>query len=586
MPSTTALFSALSGLTANSRNIDIIGNNISNANTTGYKSNRMLFASMFSRTFSIGTAPGDTQGGTNPGQIGLGVAIAGTQRNFNNGAISATGDSRDLAIEGNGFFIVRRDGRDFYTRAGSFRQNSTNDLVTIGGDRVMGYAVDDQYNLLSGPLEPLNIPVGGRTLAEKSTFVRFQGNLNSDGDLPTRGSSVTITGTATTGLLARASASPAPTAPDVLATTTLLTDIEDPLLPASDTPLFTVGQFFEVRGAQKGGKTLPPAQLEVTSTTTVQDLMNFAREALGITTGTGANPDGATPGLALDVATGQITITGNTGSVNDIVLDSSDMRILNADGTLNRLPMISAKSGSADGESVRTTFVAYDSLGTPVEVDIALVLESKNTNDGTTWRYYVESGDDSDIDLVAGGGTVEFDEQGQLASTASMSATIDRAGTGAESPLSLDLRFSSEQDNVTSLASTSSQLAATYRDGSPLGTLTSFSVGQDGIISGSFSNGLVRVVGQVVIATFSNPEGLVDVGNSNYTPGPNSGSPIVAAPGTLGAGRIVGGALEQSNVDLGAEFIQLILAQTGYSANTRIVRTTDDLMQQLLSLGR
>src|SRR5207248_6536886 len=108
MASTTALYSGLSGLTANARNLDVIGNNIANANTTAFKSSRMLFATQFSRNLSEGTAPSTFTGGSNPSQIGLGVAIAGTQRDFTTGSLSTTGDQRDLAIDGNGFCIVKR----------------------------------------------------------------------------------------------------------------------------------------------------------------------------------------------------------------------------------------------------------------------------------------------------------------------------------------------------------------------------------------------------------------------------------------------------------------------------------------------
>src|SRR2546426_10858221 len=130
MASTTALFTGLSGLAANARRLDVIGNNIANVNTTAFKSNRMTFAPTFSRNFSLGTAPSATNGGTNPGQIGLGVSIAGTQRNFSNGAISATGVATDVAIEGDGFFIVDSGGEQLYTRAGAFTRNQQNDLVT------------------------------------------------------------------------------------------------------------------------------------------------------------------------------------------------------------------------------------------------------------------------------------------------------------------------------------------------------------------------------------------------------------------------------------------------------------------------
>ena len=183
MASTTALFTGLSGLLANSRRLDVIGNNIANVNTTAFKSNRMAFAPTFSRNFSLGTAPGDSTGGSNPGQVGLGVSVSGTQRNFANGAIGATGVNTDLAIEGAGFFIVEGAGERYYTRDGSFIRNPSNDLITQSGARVLGFDVDDQFNVIEGNLVPLNIPVGTLTLAESTQEVVFNGNLNASGDI-------------------------------------------------------------------------------------------------------------------------------------------------------------------------------------------------------------------------------------------------------------------------------------------------------------------------------------------------------------------------------------------------------------------
>jgi flagellar hook protein FlgE len=585
MASTTALFTGLSGLNANARNIDVIGNNISNSNTYGFKSNRLMFSSMFSRTFSIGTPPGDTTGGTNPGQIGLGVGIGGTQRNFSGGALSTTGDSRDLAIEGNGFFIVERGGTPYYTRVGAFRQNALGDLTTITGERLMGFNVDDQFNVRTGQLEALNIPVGTLTIAEATRNVRFSGNLDADGPLPTRGSIITLMATTTAGFAARTSASPAPTAPNLLETTTRLVDIDNAALAGADDVLFTAGQFIEIRAAQKGTKSIPDARLEITSTTTVADLMTFLSQAMGLNTTVGANPDGNTAGLTLNPLTGIIQVVGNTGAANDLTIDASDIRLLSASGNPVGSPFTPAKTASADGESVRTTFIAYDSLGAPIEVDITMVLDA-TTSTGTQWRYYVESGDDTDLQLQVGTGLLNFDTSGRLIDPLPVPVNIDRANTGAVTPLSFSIAFDGTQDRVTALASSKSQIAATFNDGSPIGTLQSYAVANDGTITGSFSNGLTRTVGQVAVGTFSNPEGLVDIGNNLFTVGPNSGIAVSTTPTVLGAGRIVGGALELSNVDLGSEFISLILASTGYSASTRVIQTTDQLMQQLLALGR
>ncbi len=577
MASTTALFTGLSGLNASARNLDVIGNNIANANTTAFKSSRMLFSNSFSRTFSIGSVPNENDGGSNPGQVGLGVMIAGTQRDMASGALSATGDARDLAIEGNGFFVVRRGDATLYTRAGAFRQNSQNDLVNIDGDRLQGYGVDADFNIVPGALQDLNIPLGQLTIARATTNIDLTGNLNAGGDLPTRGTNINF------GALSLVSGPIGGPGGPALATTSLLSDIEDSASPGN--ALFGVGETIQLNGAEKGNRTLPTADFPVTATSTVQDLMDFLAAALGISAAAGNNPDGATPGLSLDGASGVISITGNAGSVNDIDLELADLRLLNTAGTFVRSPLTPTQTEAADGESVRTTMLAYDSLGTPVTVDLTMALVSRGS-EGTTWRYYVESGDDSDIGLQMGTGTINFDVFGQLQTLDPVTVQMDRTGAGSADPLSFTLDFAPGAGGVTSLTDDTSAIAATSQDGVPIGTLSNFAVGTNGIITGAFTNGITRTIGQVVLATFANPEGLVDEGSNLYSVGPNSGSAGIADPGTLGAGRIVGGSLELSNVDLSEEFINMILTSTGYSANARVITTTDQLFQQLLVLGR
>lgn len=583
MASTNSLFTGLSGLNAHSRQLDVIGNNIANVNTTAFKSSRMLFAAQFPRTFSNGSPPSEASGGTNPGQVGLGVGVAGTQRDMRSGSISVTGDNRDLAIEGDGFFIVDRAGGDAYTRAGAFRPNEAGELVTISGDRLRGFGVDSAYNIVEGELVNLSIPVGSLTIAEPSTLVRFDGNLNATGQAATHGASISLSAGGGVGFGLVPGATVLPAAPNVLEAMSLLIEIQDP--EAAGSPLFSEGQSIALTGAEKGSRRLPDATFEIGATSTVQDLLAFLNAALGLQVDHGANPDGVTPGASLDPLTGLIRIAGNTGQANDLDLDSSDIRLLDGSGVLVGQPFVATKAAAADGESVRTTFIAYDSLGAPVSIDLAAVLESK-TASGTTWRYFVESADDSDPDKRIATGLLNFDNLGQLASGESASIEIDRVGTGAASPLGISLEFAGPTDAVTAYASTASSIAAMYQDGSPLGTLSGFGVGPDGTITGSFTNGLSRTLGRVALATFRNPEGLVEQGSNLFSLGPNSGTPVVTTATEFGTGRIVSGALELSNVDLGAEFINMILSSTGYSASSRVIRTADELLQQLLVLGR
>jgi flagellar hook protein FlgE len=349
--------------------------------------------------------------------------------------------------------------------------------------------------------------------------------------------------------------------------------------------MFAAGQSIQVRDAQKGGRTLPTESYTITAGSTVQDLMNFLRDALGLNTGTGPNPDGPIPGLALDPVTGNLTITGNTGTVNDLDVSANNIELRDSAGALVRVPFALDQTAHATGESVRTSFVVYDSLGSPVTADLTMVLEDKN-NTGTQWRYYVDSGDDTDLSSSVATGLISFDTEGQLVTTADVPIQIDRAGTGAASPLNIDLNFSNGNDGITALASQQSQIAATFQDGSPLGVLSAFGVGADGVVVGAFSNGVTRVLGQVAMASFANQEGLVEEGDNLYRQGNNSGDAVIGAPGEFGTGQIVGGALELSNVDLGQEFINMILTSTGYTASSRVIRTADELLQQLLVLGR
>lgn len=576
MASTTALFTGLTGLSVNARRLEVIGNNIANINSYAFKSTRMVFSPTFSRDFSLGTVPGSSTGGSNPGQVGLGVNLAGTQRNFNNGAISNTGINTDLAIEGDGFFIVSRNNEQFFTRSGAFQFNAENDLITVSGERLQGYTVDDDFNLVTGQLVDINIPVGKLTIAEASQNVRFSGNLKSNGAVATTGATLEFA------------------AAGIVDGTTLLTAVGAGGFVATDT--------ITLSGAERDGKVVPDVSYTVTAASTVDDLFRFLRDALGIVHEGGyqvGDPSGAPEPGNYTAAAGLVTLVGNFGASNNISLSNSNLVVADAAGVSKANPFAITKTADANGESVRTTYIVHDSLGAPHEVDLTMVLAAVD-NSGTYWRAFLHSAEDTDLALhLESGARVEpptgpvpllhFDTFGQLVSPAQISMELDRLNTGADDPLTVNLQFAAGGDAVTALsdsASSESAIAAVFEDGSRLGVLSSFSVGVNGIITGGFSNGLTRTIGQLALATFTNPEGLVDVGNSLFRVGPNSGNAVVTEPLAFGTGRVLGGALELSNVDLSEEFINMILSSTGYSAASRVITTTDQLIQQLLTIGR
>ncbi len=576
MSISTAMFTSLTGLETNSTLLSVSGNNIANVNTAGFKRSRVTFQTQISRNMRAGSAPTEELGGTNPAQVGLGASIGSIRRDFSTGALQPTGVNTDMAIEGAGFFMVDINGSRQFTRDGGFTLDRDFNLVHPGtGGLVQGFGVDDEFNIVDGVLQNVTIPLGILAIAEPTTEVKFAGNLNAGGDVATQGS---ITQFAQ--LFSDAGAA---TAADAA---TLLTSVYDDSL--SGVPLFANGDVITVTGATRGGATIPDRTFQVGAVnttdsdangTTVQDLMDFYQSILGIdpaiTSGT------STPGVT--ITGGVISIESNLGGANAI--EMADGSTIVNQATAPVVPFDFTQTQEADGESVRTTFVAYDSLGNEVLVDLALVLEAKD-NTGTQWRFYAQSQDDTDLDAAIGNGIAQFDNNGQFIAMTDRSITINRDNTGAVSPLTIDLDFTDPFGAVSALYDVRSQLSAVSQDGSPIGTLEDFSVGADGIITGVFSNGLLRSLGQIPVATFANPEGLEELGGNMYRLTPNSGTPVVVAPTTGGSGRIVGRALELSNVDLAEEFVNLISASTGFSASSRVLSTSDQMIQELLATVR
>jgi flagellar hook protein FlgE len=580
MASTTAMFTGLTGLNAHSRRLEVIGNNISNVNTTAFKSSRLMFQSQFARTFALGTAPGVNSGGTNPGQVGLGVAVSGTQRNMTGGSISLTGLSTDLAIEGAGMFVVQRNGGQYYTRAGAFERNQAGEIITPRGDRLMGYGVDANMNVLQGPLQPIRVPLGELSIAEATTRVQLAGNLNADGEVATAGTELTF--------------SPLEAGGNPITGATLLTAIDG--VPAAP---FALNDTITIQGAMRDGKVLPTQTFTITAGSTVDDLMGFLTQALGIVPGGGTgDPLSPEPGGYEIIADGQIVITGNLGKNNELTLNAENFRIADENGNSKPVaPFQVSRTADATGESVRHSFVVYDSLGTMRTVEVTMVMSHRDDS-GTYWRAFMHSDENPEASLalqtstngVFGGSVplLHFDNFGELVDPQSIGVSLNLDGSGAAAPLQFEMRFATGTSRVTAFSNISgiSQLAAVERDGVPFGILDSFGISADGRVIGGFSNGLTRELGQVVLASFSNPEGLVDMGSGLFSQGPNSGEAVIAEPGTFGTGAVIGGGLELSNVDLGKEFIDMIMTQTGYSASTRVITTSDQLLQQLISMVR
>jgi flagellar hook protein FlgE len=556
-----ALFTGLSGLVVNQTALNVVGNNIANANTTAFKSGQVLFSSQFYVTNNAGSASTGTFGGQNPDQIGLGAQIGAIETNFGQGQLQSTGVQSDLGINGNGFFVVKNaSSQQVYTRDGAFTLNGNNQLVDSSGDFVQGYGVNANFQVIPSKLQNITIPLGQQTIAQATQNASLSGTLNTGGTVAT-GASVLTSGPLTdssTGTLTSAS---------------LLTNVEN---FGGTSSLFALNDVLTLDPTQNG-RALPTQTFQVTATSTVGQLETFLQDGTDIDTNPSAGTPGPTPGASIvnNGTLGQLLVlTGNVGDDNAISIGSGALQ--NENGAS---PLSFTDQGGANGESSHTSITAYDSLGNPVTLNVNTVLVGQSST-GTTWDFYVNSPENIGGNPVMGNGTLTFNSAGNLTNVTGNTLTLNRAGTGATASQQITLNFS----GVQALSSgTSSSLVSESQDGFAVGTLDNYSIGSNGTITGSYSNGLTQTIGQVALANFDNPSGLIDQGDNQYTVGAASGAAIIGAPGTEGTGTIQAGSLESSNVDLSQEFINLIIASTGYSASSRVISTSDQLLTELLN---
>ena len=175
-----SLFSGVSGLKAHQTGMDVIGNNIANVNTTGFKSSRTTFADTLSQTLTGASAPGDTVGGTNPKQIGLGTGVASIDLLFTDGSVQSTGKNTDLCLSGNGLFVVKNGNQTYYTRDGAFEFDSAgNYVLPSSGLYVQGWTATDGVLNTTGAVGNINIPAGKSMASKATSLATYANNLNA-----------------------------------------------------------------------------------------------------------------------------------------------------------------------------------------------------------------------------------------------------------------------------------------------------------------------------------------------------------------------------------------------------------------------
>ncbi|MGA2980724.1 MAG: flagellar hook-basal body complex protein [Terriglobales bacterium] len=563
----------LSGLDASSAALSTCANNLANLNTVGYKDQQIQFSDLFYQNLG-------SDGAGDPIQEGAGVQVSSQPSDFTQGDVSSTGIETDVAINGNGFFVVQDNGVQSYTRAGNFEVGTNNLLETADGQTVMGYAATNGVVSTSAGLSTLALGAGIASPAVVTANVGLTSNLDAT---DTNGTTYSTQATIYDSLGAAHQVTftytdedtPAVAAVQAQAATGTLTMAANPVA----TQTVTVGsQTYTFTTAAPAAGT-NDVYIGATAAITTANLVNAINGNYADAAGT-ASPGGYGTGTVANPAATAVD------AGNGVINFAAD--VPGAAGF--------AATSSGTGSANLTWSTAAGANGVAAAAAVPAVVN--------TWNYAVTlpavdiSGATAPALLATG--TLVFNGNGTLqsvtptaGSTSTTNPTITVPPTtnptsvfaDGANPLTFTWHlFDTAGNGLVTQTAAASSTTGIQQDGAASGTLQSFSIGSDGTITGTFSNGTTATVGQIALASFADEQGLSRNGDNTYSPTLASGQATVGAPTSGGLGSISGGSLEASNVDIATEFANLIVAQRSYEANARVVTTFDQIAQDTIAL--
>lgn len=549
-----SLYSGVAGLTNHQTRMDVIGNNIANINTTGFKGSRVLFQEALNQSLSSASGPQGNRGGTNPQQIGLGMGIASIDTVFTDGSTQSTGRDTDLAISGNGFFVLSDGMKEYYTRNGAFDFDSVGNLVQ-NGMKLKGWMADANGNInTDGATGDIVVPEGITIPSQQTTKATGTGNLSAKAKAP---SVETKTGVRTK------EGDPAPT----LGSKT--TDENGVITEVTSTPVSVGAYYITEVDLGTGANAAAPPRLG-------DKVYNSAGALIGVVTdvGTGTfkyrtNNLMAPPGPGLtandicykDATDGTFkTFLSGTGATaaNDSMKEifSYDVRV------------------TTPGDSVKVSFDAYDSQG--IKHKVTGIMEKTGTNQ---WTFTPDTLAESGAVVTGTPVIITFDGEGKCtAGTGSLTIVPTDPPMGSNT-LTLDLDFTAmtQYEGLSTSAFTA--------DGYAAGTLEKRAFDSSGAVIGTFSNGQNRVLAQLAFAAFNNPAGLTRAGGSTYEVSNNSGDPRIGTAAGTGC-KLTPSSLEMSNVNLSEQFSDMIVTQRGFQSNSKIITVSDEMIETLVGMKR
>lgn len=552
-----SLFAGVSGLKNHQSMMDVIGNNIANVNTIGYKGSRVTFSDTFNQFVKAGTNPTETSGGSNTFQVGLGMKVNSIDRNWAQGTFERTGIITDLALQGPGLFVLKSNGENFFSRAGSFNFDADGRLVSAQNGAVVQGKVANSDGVIppGNNLEDIQIDTNLKLPAVATENIKWGGNLKSNSEL-TRSENIVQRGNINSTL-----SGPFET------TTTVYNEHGDPYKlkmtytrvdPAQPDNYDVKWEVFKDDGTtlvDTGDLTDATNKVSFNPDGTLTDASKTLLKDIDITSAALSNES-----IKFKINATEITQNNNTTTLS-----------LSADS--NRIPNV-----------VNGSVTIYDSLGTAHQVSMKYTKIGDNT---WTWSASVPGTSTLNGSSVESSGTIKFNADGTLdaGNITPNNPQLSFNPVGGAKPVTLNLDFGSGFSGITQTSS-SSVISALSQDGSASASLSNMNIDQYGNVVGIFTNGNSRTLAQLMAATFPNLNGLISTGDNMYTAYANSGEPRIGALGEETGTTVQSGALEQSNVDLSEEFTKMIVSQRGFQANARVITTADSLLQEITNLIR
>lgn len=566
-----SLFSGVSALNAQSQAMGIISDNIANVNTVGYKGTASRFSTL------VTTAATETK--FTPGGVQARPFALVEQQ----GLVQASSSPTDLAISGQGFFVVNSSSagtnEPLYTRAGSFHQDNLGNLVNTAGLFLQGWPLDANGLLPGAPGNTTNT-TSSADLASLQT-VNVSKINGTAAATTTVSAGINLTATQATFLGAQDTT--------VSFTGTATADLGVEIAGLVDGDAFTISDGTGVLGTFTYEATLPLAAGQFNTLTDLAALINAVS---GLTATIGGSTADATMTVTRDDPRETLTVTDVTNNAATDLFGTSGTTVADTyDPAVSAKNLASANVSAQFSRAIRV----FDAQGTGHDMQMAFLKVDTNT-----WSVEVYANPASDVTVTAplvdgqvAVGTITFNGDGSLGSVSAGLAGVKTVSwaTGASSS-AITFNWGTAGAIGTGLTDGLSQFDGGYnvafvnQNGSQVGELSGVAINDDGFVIASFSNGQTSRLFKLPITTFADVSKLKGVSGNAYAQSDGSGQFNLREAGKGGAGFVAPSALEAANVDIGKEFTDMIITQRAFSASSRVITTVDDMLDELIRIRR